>query len=73
MIEIRLASLMGERKMRNLSQVSRDSKVSRTTIDVLYSGSSKGINFDTLDKLCRFFNCGVGDILRFKKEGQENG
>lgn len=65
MINSRLHILMGEKKIRSIRQLSEESKVTRLSLTKLYNGDAKGIEFDTLDKLCRYFNCNVGDLLNF--------
>lgn len=58
----RFAVLLGERKKR-ISDVARDTGISRTTLTHLYYGDNRAISFDTLSKLCSYFRCDVGDIL----------
>ena len=58
-----LAELMGKRKIK-ISDVARGTGLSRTTITDLYYEKSKNISFETLDRLCTFFACDVGEILR---------
>lgn len=62
MIVCNLPSLMGERR-RKISDVSRETGISRTTLTKLYYGEVSAVSFSVLDRLCRAFNCGVGDIL----------
>lgn len=38
--------------------------ISYTTLWRLGKGDSKGINFNTLEKICRALDCGPGDLLR---------
>lgn len=47
----------------NMKDIHEATGISRTTISNLYNENSKGIQFDTLDKLCNFFNCDVGELL----------
>lgn len=58
----RVSALLGERKKR-VSDVARDTGISRTTLTRLYYGDSRAISFETLGKLCDYFHCDVGDIL----------
>lgn len=55
---------MGERKLNQLDVV-RGTGLSKTTVNDLYHERSGRIDFDTLERLCRFFGCNVGDILTY--------
>jgi putative transcriptional regulator len=57
---------MGERKLK-IADVARDLDVHRNTITLLYHEKAKRIDFEVLDKLCKYFDCQVGDIIEFKK------
>lgn len=63
MIKSRLHILMGEKKIRSIRQLSEETKISRLSLTKLYDGKSKGIEFDTLETLCNFFNCSIGELL----------
>lgn len=47
----------------NISTVSRETGISRTTLTALCKGTGSGISFAVLEKLCAYFKCGVGDLL----------
>ena len=55
------AALAG--RLLKISQVSRDTGISRTTLTNLYY--RKAVSFDTLDKLCKSLHCGIDDILDY--------
>jgi putative transcriptional regulator len=57
---------MGEKKLK-IADVARDIGVHRNTIALLYYEKAKRVEFDVLDKLCKYFNCEVSDILEYKK------
>ncbi|MCD8050141.1 MAG: helix-turn-helix transcriptional regulator [Clostridiales bacterium] len=63
----RFAALLGERR-KKISDVARATGISRTTLTHLYYGTSRAVSFETLNKLCQYFGCGVGDILTRTKE-----
>lgn len=52
-----------ESKDLNITALSKQCGVSRPPLIALANGTSKGIQFDTLDKLCRFFNIAPSDLL----------
>lgn len=61
------AALLGDRK-KKISDVARETGVSRTTLTNLYYETNQAISFDVLSKLCEYFQCGVGDILTIHEE-----
>ena len=66
MIKCHLSRLMGERKLR-IADVARAIGVNRSTITLLYYEKAKRIDFEVLDKLCKFFNCTISDLLEYKE------
>lgn len=67
MIKIHLARMMGERKL-NITDVARATNLNRNTVSLLYRETAQRIDFETLEALCTFFECGVGDLIEYKKE-----
>lgn len=59
------ADLLASRKEK-ISTVSRATGISRTTLTKLYYETSQAISFETLSKLCSYFQCEIGDILKRK-------
>ena len=53
---------MGEHKMR-ISDVMRETGLSRTTITLLYKETALKVDLDALDKLCDLFNCNIQELL----------
>ncbi len=51
--------------------------ITEANLSVLRSGRAKGVRFTTLNKICYYLQCEVGEILRFdgqleaEEEGQE--
>lgn len=62
-----LSAILGERLIK-ITQVSKDTGISRTTLTNLYYKRSKAISGDVLHKLCDYLGCTVGDLLETKKE-----
>ncbi|MGB9791485.1 MAG: helix-turn-helix domain-containing protein [Thermacetogeniaceae bacterium] len=69
-IKSRLHMLMAEKKM-NMSDLARETGISRTTIWSLYHDKSTKIDFNTLDALCRYFKCQPGDVLVYVEDESE--
>lgn len=66
MIYCNLSGLMAAKKV-NISDVSRDTGISRTTLTGLYYNAFKGIQVDTLNVLCRYFNVTTDRLLCFSR------
>lgn len=64
----RLSTLLGEKRM-SISEASRRTGISRTTLTNLYYEKGEAISFSVLAQLCVLFNCGVGDILYTREVG----
>ena len=39
--------------------------ITEANLSILRSGKAKGVRFHTLNRICYFLECDVGDILRF--------
>ncbi|EEY50721.1 helix-turn-helix transcriptional regulator [Vibrio sp. Vb2880] len=63
MIRCHLARLMGEQKMR-ISDVMRETGLSRTTVTLLYKETALKVDLDAIDRLCDLFNCEIQDLLQ---------
>lgn len=64
MIISNLAVLLAERKL-NISKVSKDTNISRTTLTSLMYNRFNGIQMDTLNTLCLYLNVTPNDVLAF--------
>ncbi|MEX0943646.1 MAG: helix-turn-helix transcriptional regulator [Pseudomonadales bacterium] len=62
MIRCHLSRLMGERKM-NIADVARETGLHRNTVTLLYKETATRVDLDAIDKLCRLFECEVGELL----------
>jgi putative transcriptional regulator len=62
-IEIRVDELLDEHG-RSFYWLSKETGISHTTLWRLKKGKALGINFDTLEKICRGLSCQPGDVLR---------
>lgn len=39
--------------------------ITEANLSILRSGRANGVRFHTINKICYYLNCDVGDILRF--------
>ena len=62
MIVPRLDKLLANEK-RTFYWLAKETGVSHTTLWRLKKGKAVGINFDTLEKICRALRCQPGDVL----------
>lgn len=62
MLSCNLAVLLAERNLK-ISKVAADTGISRTTLTSLANNYSQGIQFDTLNTLCRYLRVHPQDIL----------
>lgn len=47
--------------------------ITEANLSILRSGKAKGVRFGTLNKICYYLECEVGDILRFDGVLEEGG
>lgn len=66
------SGMLGERKLK-ISQVARETGISRTTLTNLYYNKGEAISFEVLGKLCKYFKCDVGEIIACQKDCSKNG
>jgi putative transcriptional regulator len=62
LIEIRVDELLAERG-RTFYWLAKESGISHSTLWRLKKGRSEGINFATLEGICRMLSCQPGDVL----------
>lgn len=46
--------------------------ITEANLSILRSGKAKGIRFGTVNRICYFLRCDVGDILKFDGNLEEN-
>ena len=63
-IRSKLSTLMGTKRY-NIQDVYEKTGLARSTIANLYHDKTQRIDYDTLDKLCKLFECSVGDLIEF--------
>lgn len=64
MIKNHLSKLMGEKRI-TITEVAKSTGMSASTISNIYNEKVKRLDFDTLEKLCEFFNCNIEDIIEY--------
>ncbi|MDO5398571.1 MAG: helix-turn-helix transcriptional regulator [bacterium] len=64
-------SVLAGRKLVKMSQISKDTGISRTTLTNLYYRRSKSISGRVLNTLCKYFDCSIGDLLVLDDDSEE--
>ncbi len=64
MIRCHLSRLMGERKMK-IIDVARETGLHRNTVTLLYNETATRIDLETIDVLCRLFQCELSDLFEY--------
>ena len=67
MIVPRLDKLLASQK-HSFYWLAKETGISHTTLWRLKKGKAVGINFDTLEKICRALRCQPGDVLSMKND-----
>lgn len=69
MIRCHLSRLMGDQKLKVID-VARETGLHRNTITLLYKETATRVDFETVDKLCKLFDCRVEDLFEYLPEDQ---
>ena len=67
MIKCRLASLLGDRKMTVLA-LKRETNLSYVTLTKLYYEKTTGVTFNTIDRICKSFECSMDELFEYIEE-----
>lgn len=67
-----VSEIMGRKRMK-ITELRDAAGIAYGTAYALYSGKAKGIQFDTLAKVCRALDCEIGELFEFVSDGQKNG
>ncbi|MDW0360788.1 helix-turn-helix transcriptional regulator [Halomonas venusta] len=59
------ARLGGRARNEGRFDMARETGLNRNAITLLYKETARRVELDALDKLCKLFSCGVGDLFKF--------
>lgn len=65
MIKSRLHILMHDKGVKSIAKLAKETEISRPTLYRIYNNDGDRVEYGTLDKLCRYFNCTVGELLEY--------
>lgn len=78
MIRYRLKELLADKAFRErrvipLTEVAKDTGINRMTLSKIANHPGATTVTDNLDKLCRYFGCGLGDLAEYvnDEDGKE--
>lgn len=64
MIKSNLAMILTEKDL-SITQVSKDTNISRTTLTALCNNSAQGVQFDTINTLCKYLSVDLNELLLY--------
>lgn len=47
--------------------------ITEANLSILRSGKAKGVRFSTINKICYYLDCDIGDILKFDGNLEDDG
>lgn len=71
MIKCHLSRLMGEQKLR-IADVAEKTGLHRNTVALLYKETAARVDLDTLNRLCAYFHCTIGELLEYVDDRPNN-
>ena len=66
-IRIHLEEILKERNMTS-KELCALIDITEANLSILRSGKAKGVRFGTINRICWYLKCDVGDILKFDGE-----
>lgn len=66
-IQIFLDDILKNKKVKS-KDLCKQVGITEANLSILRSGKAKGIRFSTINRICYYLGCDVGDILKFDGE-----
>lgn len=66
-ITVSLSEILKSRSMTS-KELAQKVGITEANLSILRSGKANGVRFSTINKICYYLNCDVGDILHFDGE-----
>lgn len=67
MIKCLLSRLLGEKRLK-ITDVVRDTGLSRGTVTRLYHETATRIDLESIDMLCKYLGCRIEELFEYKAE-----
>jgi putative transcriptional regulator len=71
-IKSNLSRILGERRI-SQADLARRAELNPNTVMSIYNEKAKGINFDTLEAICKALDCQPGDLLEYVPDEAQDG
>lgn len=66
MLKSKLPYRMLDKNIKSVAELSRQVDISRETLRKVYNGERlESVSLDIIQKLCRFFNCQIQDLIEY--------
>ena len=69
--EMRLKKSRSDGEKLPLRKIVEETGLAETTLLRLSNGTNNRIDYSTLNALCEYFNCGVGDLLEYVSDASQ--
>lgn len=63
-VEVHLEEILKKRNMTS-KELAKLIGITEANLSILRSGKAKGVRFETINKICFYLDCQIGDILKF--------
>lgn len=63
-IIVHLEEQLKKKKMTS-KELCKKIQITEANLSILRSGKAKGVRFETINKICYYLECNIGDILEF--------
>lgn len=70
-IKVHLDTVLRERGMTS-KELCKKVGITEANLSILRSGKAKGVRFGTINRICYYLQCDVGDILKFDGNLEES-
>ena len=69
-IVVKLDDVLHARRM-TLTELAGKVGITLANLSILKTGKARGVRFPTLEAICEALDCQPGDLLEFRREGDE--
>ena len=69
-IVVKLDDVLHARRM-TLTELAGKVGITLANLSILKTGKARGVRFATLEAICEALDCQPGDLLEFRREGEE--
>lgn len=70
MVKCHLSALLGAKRLK-ISDAVRDTGINRSTLTRLFHETTSRIDYETLETLCEYLECSIGELLTIEKQPEK--